>query len=363
MPEETSSERQLSIEPQWSRAFIGHADVEAALAKSITKGRVPQALLFAGPPGIGKATLAYRFARALLNGSDSSSGGVFDNDVPADKLRLVDPQSNCFRLVANKAHPDLFIVEREVSSTTKRLRPEILVEQIRKAGSFLHLTPSLSERRVVIVDGADRLNRNAANALLKSLEEPSANTTVILIASVLGRVLQTLRSRCIIKTFKSLGAIETSQIISGLKDEGRLDLNFEIGEHSSLLSSAGQLVRLHESNSSATFALWQKTLAALPRVTWPEVHATASDVAKLGREQTWSLLTEAHLDWIGQSAKSLAADPSPPHYLLGTELDQWLWLWEKTRNLFNDAERLNIDKNQTWVTAWFQLESVLNNQG
>ena len=73
-------------------------------------------------------------------------------------------------------------------------------------------------------------------------------------------------------------------------------------------------------------------------------------------------MTDAHLSWIGSITKTVARDGENKGFLSATELDQWMVLWEKTRSLFRDADRLNVDKNQSWMTAWFQLDAVLKKQ-
>lgn len=170
------------IPPRANPELLGHEDAEATLAAAVASGRLHHAWLITGPEGVGKATLAYRFARRLLAG-------------PAPDLAL-DPAHPVFRRVASGAHADLLTVERAFDEKTKRRRAEIVVDDVRAVAGFLHLTPAEGGWRVVIVDGADMMNRNAANALLKVLEEPPPRAVLLLLASSPGRLLATIRSRC-----------------------------------------------------------------------------------------------------------------------------------------------------------------------
>ena len=108
----------------------------------------------------------------------------------------VPPESGVFRRVAAGGHADLLTVERAYDPRRKRLRGEIVVDDAREIGAFLRLTPAEGGWRVVIVDGADEMNRNAANSLLKVLEEPPRRALLILVAHSAGRLLPTIRSRC-----------------------------------------------------------------------------------------------------------------------------------------------------------------------
>ena len=130
-------------------------------------GRLPHAILLSGPRGIGKATLAFRFARFLLAKSAGPTDGSFQ-----ERGLAVDPESSVFHRVASGGHADLLTVERAYDPRRRRLRSEIVVEDARETAGFFRLTAAEEGWRIVVVDGAEEMNRNAANALLKILEEP-----------------------------------------------------------------------------------------------------------------------------------------------------------------------------------------------
>lgn len=174
------------VPPQQRDSIVGREQVEAQLRAAIDADALTNGWLIAGPKGAGKASLAYRIARALLDPAALARGD--DLSMPAG--------ARTFRLVAAGAHPDLFVAERRFDEKTQRYESEISVETIRKLTAFLSRTASMGGWRVAIVDTADDMNRNAANALLKALEEPPEKATLLLLAAQPGRLLATVRSRC-----------------------------------------------------------------------------------------------------------------------------------------------------------------------
>src|SRR5207248_2033535 len=181
------------MEPQENPDLLGQESAERALLEAALSGRLAHAWLLSGPRGVGKATLAYRFARFLLAGEGASQGGLF-GEAPAGLA--LDPAHPVFRRVASGGHPDLRTIVRGINPRTGRLRSEIVVDDVRDAVAFLRLTPAEGGWRVVIVDGAEDMNRNAGNALLKVLEEPPPRAVLILVSHAPGRLLPTVRSRC-----------------------------------------------------------------------------------------------------------------------------------------------------------------------
>jgi DNA polymerase III subunit delta' len=171
------------IEPRANTLFRGHEGAVASLYHAATSGRLHHGWLISGQPGIGKATLAYRFARWLLAGGTST-----DLSLPAN--------APVARRVAAGTHPDLFTVERRINPKTEKLQSEIVIATIQEASAFMRLTPAEGGWRVVVIDGAEDMNPNAANALLKVLEEPPGRAILLLVTSAPGRLLPTIRSRC-----------------------------------------------------------------------------------------------------------------------------------------------------------------------
>ncbi|MGE3303013.1 MAG: DNA polymerase III subunit delta' [Hyphomonadaceae bacterium] len=180
-----SDQERNAPHPRRTYAFFGHESEEAELAAALRGGRMHHAWLLGGPKGVGKATLAYRFARRLL-GAPQSGGRPLD----------ADPEDPVARKIAAGSHPDLFVLRRTAAERSDRFRRDIAVEDARALTAFFALKPAEGGWRVAIVDAVDDLNRNSANALLKTLEEPPPRAVLLLIAHAPGAALPTIRSRC-----------------------------------------------------------------------------------------------------------------------------------------------------------------------
>ncbi|MEZ5896069.1 MAG: DNA polymerase III subunit delta' [Parvularculaceae bacterium] len=199
------------IAPPRSRAnFIGCPEIIDQVERAHHAGALANGWLITGGEGAGKATLAFRLARALLA-----------TDTERTQAPLgIDPHCRTFSLVASGGHPDLFVAQREYDEKKDRYTAEIKVDTIRELTSFLSLTPSMGGWRVAIIDTADDLNRNAANALLKVLEEPPRRTAIFVLSAAPGRLLATIRSRC---RRIALRPVMDEQVTAFLADEVAAD--------------------------------------------------------------------------------------------------------------------------------------------
>ncbi|HKP33767.1 MAG TPA: DNA polymerase III subunit delta', partial [Sphingomicrobium sp.] len=168
----------------------------AQFASAWASRKLHHAWLLAGPKGVGKATFAHAAARRVLA---EAAGPVFDLSAIE-----TDDEHPIVRLVDAGSHPDMRRLERLLNEKTGNLNRNIKVEQIRELGEFMGLTAALSPWRVVVIDSVDELEPSGANALLKILEEPPANTLFFLISHAPGRLLPTIRSRCRRLDFTSL---------------------------------------------------------------------------------------------------------------------------------------------------------------
>jgi len=167
----------------------------ATLLDAMASTRMHHAWLMTGPAGVGKGTLARRAALRILA---QASGHAVD----PDSLEVPDGHPTA-KLIAASSHPDFRLLERLTNDKGVTAR-SITVEQVRTFKASLALGTSLGDRRVVIVDAVDDLERGGANALLKSLEEPPAGTIFLLISRAPGRLLPTIRSRCRVLAFAPL---------------------------------------------------------------------------------------------------------------------------------------------------------------
>ena len=172
------------VHPRDADRIEGHAAAERAFLDALERGRLHHAWLLVGPEGVGKATFAYRAARRLLGARPEPGFGLLGAD-PADPV---------FRQVAGRAHPDLLVLERD--DPDAKARKSIPVEEARALPEFFSKSPGRAAYRVAIIDAADDLGPNAANAVLKTLEEPPVRGVLLLVSHRPGSLLPTIRSRC-----------------------------------------------------------------------------------------------------------------------------------------------------------------------
>jgi DNA polymerase III subunit delta' len=337
--------------PRENPYLVGHGAAEAALLEAHAAGRLPHAILLAGPRGIGKATLAYRFARALLAGA---------SEVPETHP--------VFRRVAAGGHADLMTVERAIDPKKGTRRAEITVDDVREVAGFLHLTPAEGGWRVVVVDAADEMNRNAANALLKVLDEPPRRAVLLLVAHAPGRLLPTIRSRCRKLALGALGEAELRALLARYRPG--------LGEAEAAALArlgAGSIGRALELDAAGGLLLYRdlvRLLDALPALEPASLHGFADRIAKRGADASWAAFTELLPSWVARLVAA-AADPggAGEEIVAGERaamarlaarggLDRWIEVWENLGRLFAQADGVNLDRKQVVLNAFFSLEAA-----
>lgn len=195
-------------DPKPMQALVGHQDITKHLEYLKTQNRLPHALLFTGPRGIGKAKVAEACARMLLAGKTTM-------DVAETHPIVTQMQAG--------SCADYLMVSGENRGDEEREKAVLIdIEQIRAIDHFLSLTRANCPMRVVIIDGAEAMNANAANALLKNLEEPPAHTVMVLICHNQAKLLPTIRSRCQVIAFKPLDLSECQQILAGIAPQATI---------------------------------------------------------------------------------------------------------------------------------------------
>lgn len=185
-----------AVAPVENNKLFGHREAEAFLAQSYRSGKGHHAILIEGPEGIGKATLAFRFANHVLSHPEPAEA--------PEQLGDPVPTSLVTRQLASGASHNLLHLARPLDEKTGRAKGAITVDEVRRAGKFFGQTSGTGNWRIVIIDPADDLNRNAANAILKILEEPPRRSLFLVLTHAPGKLLPTIRSRCLPLRLKPL---------------------------------------------------------------------------------------------------------------------------------------------------------------
>lgn len=285
-PEITDPTRvQGAPHPRDTVEVIGQDSAQADFLDAFNTNRLHHAWLITGPRGVGKATLAWRIARFLLATPDPAPDDMFGAPLPASLDIPADHPVT--RRIAAEAEPGLKFVHRTLNDKTKRMRDQIVVDDIRDMGAFFQLSATDGGRRVVIIDAADEMNVNAANALLKMLEEPPARTTLLLICHQPSRLLPTIRSRC--RTLR-LGPLNSADMARAMALAG-----VEAGPDSAALAelsggSVGEALRLALLDGLKIYGEIIALLSSMPNLDRQRALALADAASARGAETRLDLL-------------------------------------------------------------------------
>lgn len=331
-------------EPSETLRLVGHEQAAAMLAAAYRSGKLPHALIFAGPVGIGKATLAFHLAHHLLKHP------AFDQ--APDVFAVPDPASSLFRQIATGAHPGVLHLTRPLNDKTKSFKTVVTVDEIRKVNRFLSLTSHDGSYRVVIVDPADDMNTNAANALLKNLEEPPSRTLFILIVHAPGSLLPTIRSRCQMVRLTPLDAGSLMSVLETVEPPPPSDP----AARAALAERAGGSARnaiLLTQYGGLEIAGTLDALVTSDKSDIAGAYRLAEAVA--GRDQAiqFDIFNRRALDLLstGASEAALAGDLARAKTLSDT--------WHEALNAISETDTYNLDKKQHALTMIDRLNSAM----
>ncbi len=332
--------------PRHTQKLFGHAEAERHLAEALAGGRMHHAWLLAGPKGIGKATLAYRFASAAL-------AAPSERDPSVETLSIADT-TIASRQVRALSHPGLLVIRRPYDTKGKRFTASIPVDEVRRLRTFLGHRAAGDGWRVVIVDEANELNVNAANALLKSLEEPPVRTVFLLLSSAPGELVPTIRSRCRMLTLSPLTPTEMRAAATQALTAADIKPP-DAAEWAALERlSGGSVARLLGLFGAGGLALQKQVdriLELLPRVDWRAVHALSDELAPAAAQTRFELFFELLMETVSRLVRTAATGQGTPEdvalasRLISTaRLASFAALWERVAREKADTLALNLDR-------------------
>ncbi|WP_338723655.1 AAA family ATPase [Devosia sp. XK-2] len=307
--------------PEQRQAAIGHDAARAAVLTQLAEHRLPGAIMLQGPQGIGKATLAFELAAAILTAT---------GDEEAHRVR---------EQVAALSHPNLAVLRRRLKDS-KGYYSVIRVEDIRELRETLQHTRGRTGHRIAILDSIDECNPSAANALLKTLEEPPADTTFLLVSHRPGQLLPTIRSRCHNLALRGLADNLVRDVIVASHPE----LEAEVLDRAIQLAGgrprrAFETLALAENSPVGALLTWLRAPQRAP-VAAQIMLADALGADPQGPDMSFA--REILNDWLANEMREAAMQPGGRSRLASaTEL------WEKAGALLGEADSVNLDMKQT----------------
>lgn len=313
-------------EPESSTLCIGHNAQEQFFLEMYNKSAIPHAVIFSGLKGIGKTTFAFRLARFLLkhDKADAAQDALFGgDDLPQNAITLdVSNDDPVFARIASGGHADMLHIKREFDASKNKQDASLKVDSLRRIEQFLRKTASEGGWRIVLVEDADTMNRNAQNAILKILEEPPPKVLIILITHRPGLLIQTINSRARTVKFNPLSRDHLSELLhkKGVVlsvDDMQIVTDMSEG-------SFGQALRIVEEGGLATFSKVVDVLRSYPKWQWNTIHELSNKLGPSAQDKEYRMFAET-LVWVFRKMLFIKArgETSLPLYLTSPALEDF----------------------------------------
>ena len=343
MSEELQADAEPGLDhPRSVYDLFGHTAAERQIADAFESGHMHHAWMMTGPKGVGKSTLAYRLIRHAL-GAPSAGEGL-----------QTDPESNICRQIEALSHPDFLLIRRTYNDKTKKLRGEISVDDARKAAGFFSHSASGQNWRVCLVDSADELNTNAANALLKTLEEPPRKGLLILIVHAPGRLLPTIRSRCRQLALRPPAIAETAKWLTSAH---KIDEQEALNGAELAGGAPGHALSLIQSNMTALKPAIDKALDQLPRLESQQTLALSAQASKKGGEVV--LDTVMHFLQRDAERRARACVQNDDDF---EQAQHWVRAASRIQELAREQKAIYLDPKQSVLAAFDIMQSAAANR-
>lgn len=323
--------------------LIGHQSAEKLFAKQFSDNKLHHAWLINGPKGIGKATLAYRMIRTVLGGQPDTPGLL---DVPAH-----DPKA---QRIQSLGHGDFLLIRRPYDDKTKKLRVEIPIAETRKISTFFSRKPSEGGWRVCLIDSFDEMNRNATNAVLKTLEEPPEKALIILLSKAPGRLLPTIRSRCLNLPLRSVPTADLQLWLSSKCAADPADIKAAVHLAKGAPGKALSLIQ----NSETVLKPLQRFLEGFPKDNLRTLHSISDTLAAPAAVLSYDLFWDALDEIVGAQAVYAATGEWNSAYApisMQKSTEDWVNLKAVLNDMRMAQAGLNMNKKTVLLNALSQF--------
>ncbi|RFB80545.1 DNA polymerase III subunit delta' [Methylovirgula sp. 4M-Z18] len=333
--------------PRDTLSLSGHQEAEVQLLDAYRSGRLPHAWILGGKQGIGKATLAWRFARFLFVNADPAAPQVvsaMDLSVPPDHPMV--------RRMNARALSDISTIRPEWDAKGKKFFTGIRVDDVRRTLQMFQQAASAGGWRVAILDSAEDLNSASANALLKVIEEPPPKSLFLIVAHRPSQIIPTIRSRCRKLLLNPLSVAEVTRALQGVDevwsahDEGDLRAAAERSG-----GSVQEALKLLDGEALALLREVSRHLEHLPRVEWLAIHRLAEKLSSRDATADFETVLAAVFDWLDHQVR--AGGQQRPEALA-----PYAEAWEKIRAQARETEALNLDRRPLILSIFTDLAAA-----